>query len=277
MESQLAPHPQTFDHLAGSGRSSAPHASKVDARQCIEPGTTSRLALAIGVSLIFAAILVATISGAVIAAVFLLSQYLIARRARALLRGSSLRVSAQQFPHLHACAQSHAQRLSIEELPEIYVVDAAEVNGFAMRLGARNAIVLTDEIVHAGLAQGAWDALSFVLAHELGHIALGHHRWWRSVLRRSHALSRWDEFSADNIACELVGTREAAECGVLMLVSGPKLLALANRKAALAQAAEVVADGASKRAERTLTHPLGLRRLDRVARRSWPAELRRAA
>jgi len=277
MESPLVPAGQAPDGQAPGAAWSAPQATLVDARQCIEPGTAARLVLANGFALLLGLFLVLSVWGLLIAAVSLLSQHLIARRARALLRGSALRVSEQQFPHVHACASVHAQRLSIEELPEIYVVDAAEVNGFAMRLGARNAIVLTDEIVHAGLTQGAWDALSFVLAHELGHIALGHHRWWRSMLRRLHALSRWDEFSADNIACELVGKREAAECGILMLVSGPKLLALANRKAALAQADEVVADRASKRAERTQTHPLGLRRLDRVARRSWPAEPRRAA
>ena len=283
MDSQHAPRPQLQGQQAALGQpraalaQTAPHASNLDPRTCIEPGTTSRLLAAWSIFLVFSLLLVFTVWGIPIALISLLSQHLIARRARALLRGSSLRVGEKQFPQLHAAAAAHAQRLSMEELPEIYVVDAAEVNGFALRMGSRNAIVLTDEIVHAGLTEGAWDALSFVLAHELGHIALGHHRWWRSLLRRSHALSRWDEFSADNIACELVATREAAESGVLMLISGPKLLALANRTAALEQADEVVADRATKRAERTLTHPVGLRRLHRVAQRSWPTELRRAA
>lgn len=260
-----------FDPRIGSGPA-------LDPTQCIEPGTGRHLSLAICLAVVFAVVLVATIYGVLIAAIGWIGTYLHARRARALTRGSCLRVSEQQFPEVHACAAAFAQRLSMEQQPEIYVVDSAEVNAFAARLSGRNAIVLTDEIVHAGLAEGARDALSFVIAHELGHIALGHHRWWRSPLRRYQELSRLDEYSADNIACELVGTREAAETGLLMLISGPKLLALTNRAAALQQASEVVADKASKRAERTLTHPLSMRRLDRVAGRFDSAStLRRAA
>jgi Zn-dependent protease with chaperone function len=202
---------------------------------------------------------------------------LIHRRARVLLRASSLRVGPRQFPGIHACAADFARRLALAEVPEVYVVDTSEVNGFALRFGRKNVVVLTDEAVAAGMEGKSPGALAFVIGHELGHVALGHHRWLRGMLRKLRWLSRLDELSADRVACELVGTREAAEDGVLLLCAGPRLLSFVDRGAARAQASEVVADRATAKAERVLTHPTALRRLDRVQRHFGGTTKRAAA
>jgi Zn-dependent protease with chaperone function len=242
-------------------------APEVDARRCVESGTSLALALSGTFALIGAVFLLTTITGAVIAGVLWLANLLTRRRAWRILRASSLRVGEDQLPEIHACVSAFSQRLGLAEAPEVYVVDAAEVNGFALRFGRRHGIVLTDETVAACLEGKSPGALAFVIAHELGHVALGHHRWWRTPLRSWHWLSRLDELSADGVACELVGSSEAAESGVLLLVVGPRLLSFVDRAAARAQAAEVARDRAVRRAERMLTHPVAMRRLDRVVQR----------
>ncbi len=244
-----------------------PDGPEVDLARCVEPGTRAAVVLTFIGAVIGLAFLAATITGGIIVAVLWLAQIFAARRARILLRASALRVGPRQFPQIHGCSSFFARRLSLAEVPEIYVVDAAEVNGFTLRFGRRNGIVLTDETVAASLEGKSPGALAFVIAHEMGHIALGHHRWWRSPLRRFRLLSRLDEFSADSVACELVGSLEPAEEGILLLVAGPRLLSFVDRPSARTQAAEVAADRPTKRAERLLSHPVTLRRLDRVVKR----------
>jgi Zn-dependent protease with chaperone function len=249
----------------------------VDAGRCVEPRTGLALAIAATVALAAAALLVLSITGAVIAGVMLLVQYVATRRALTVLRASSLRVGPSQLAPIHECASAFARRLSLPKVPEIYVLDAAEVNGFALLLGRRSGVFLTDEAVAACLEGRRPGALAFVIGHELAHFALGHQSWWRRPLRRSRWLSRLDECSADNVACELVGSHEAAEDGVLLLAAGPRLLSYVDRAAARAQAAEVAGDRATRRAERTLTHPVTMRRLERVGRRFAGRSLRAAA
>lgn len=267
----FAPRTERRAELAPLGGSGPP----IETSHCVEPGTDLAVVLMlIGLALVWIVLLV-TIWGFLIGLVMIAAGWLARRRARAVLRGSALRVGPHQFPTLHDCATQFARRLGLAETPELYVVDAGEVNGFALRFGKSSAILLTDETVAACMEGGSPGALAFVLGHEMGHLALGHQRWWRRPLKQLHWLARLDECSADNVACELVGSQEAAEDGILLLCAGPRLLSLVDRDAARRQAAEVVQDAATKRAERVLTHPLAMRRLDRVAKRfgAW----RRAA
>ncbi|HTF88144.1 MAG TPA: M48 family metalloprotease [Planctomycetota bacterium] len=250
---------------------------QIDAKDWIEPRTDLALGISLAVAVIATLFLVVMIYPIVIGAVFLAVEYFTIRRAKTILKGSALRVGPTQFPQIHECAATFAKRLSLEEIPEVYVIDAGEVNGFALRLGRKNGIFLTDEAVAACLEGRSTGALSFVIAHEMAHIALGHQRWWRRTLRKLHWLSRLDECSADNVACELVGSSEAAQDGVLLLVAGPRLLSFVDREAARKQAAGVAEDKATGRAERSLTHPLAMHRLDRVAKRFSAKGVRRAA
>jgi Zn-dependent protease with chaperone function len=251
--------------------------AQLDPSECIEPRTSLAIAIAATALVVVGAFLLITIYGIVIALTFFVVEYFARRRARAILKGSALRVGVNQFPELHECVVTFAKRLGIAELPELYVLDASEVNGFALRLGRKSGIFLTDEAVAACLEGRSTGALSFVIGHELAHIALGHHGWWRRTLAKLHWLSRLDECSADNVACELVGSTEAAQDGILLLVAGPRLLSFVDRTAARMQATEVTMDPSTRRAERQLTHPLALRRLDRVAKRFAGTGLRRAA
>lgn len=246
----------------------------VDPRACVEKGTLVALLVSSVLVLLGSIVLVLATYGIIL--VLVVGSWIAAQRARLLLRASALRVGPRQLPEIHSCVATLARRLGLSDVPETYVVDRAEVNGFALRFGRRNGIVLTDEVVASALEGRGTGGLGFVIAHELAHVALRHHRPWRSLLRRNRWLSRLDEFTADRVACELLGSQADAEEGVLMLVAGPTLLSFVDRASALAQASEVDGDKKTKRAERMLTHPVALRRLHRVAQH-FGADAPRAA
>jgi Zn-dependent protease with chaperone function len=184
------------------------------------------------------------------------------RRVLARVRGSSLQVGPHQLPEIEQCVRNFAMRLSMAEPPMVLVAEASELNAIALRIGKRKCILLLDDVIWGAVEYGLPDALRFVIAHELAHHALGHTGALRSYLRIVvPRLSRLDELSADAVALQLVGTREAAHEGLMMLTVGPQLLKYINREQLLRQASEVTRDKATRKAERPLTHPLLMRRL----------------
>lgn len=192
----------------------------------------------------------------------ILIQYFQAKKVRALIRGSGVQVSPQQLPQLYAVVEQFSQRLGLKEVPEVYIVEDSMQNGFAVKLGKRDLVLLTDDVVWGALQSRDPHALGFVVGHELAHIALGHTGIVRSMLRAAFKpLSRADEFSCDNVASALVGNPDIAVHGVTLLTVGPQLLGYINDEALLAQAQQVCSDKLSKKAEKRLTHPLLLRRI----------------
>lgn len=267
----------------------------VDARACVEKGTRAAL-VSVWVVVALAAALIAlqvfvlsaaesreggTPAGAeyfglvpVLAAlvVWPLVGLYRAKYLRAILRGNAVQVGPHQLAPIHACVETFGRRLGLARMPEVFVVDEATVNAFAARLGRRDLVLLTDEAVDACLRGESPGALAFVIGHELGHVALGHNRFVRALLRRPwRALMRLDESSADRVAARLVGSREDAVRGLALLCGGPKLLPHLDPSALLAQAREVAGDKLTKAVERKLTHPLTLHRLARLAQ-EWESE-----
>ncbi len=197
----------------------------------------------------------------------LVVQHFQAKTVRALIRGSGVQVSPIQLPQLYAVVEQFAQRLGMKEVPEVYIVEESVQNGFAVKLGKRDLLLLTDDAVWGALQSKDPHALGFIVGHELAHIALGHTGVLRNMLRSAFKpLSRADELTCDNVAAELVGNDDLAIQGLALLTVGPQLMPYLDMDALLAQADQVCADGASKKAERRLTHPLLLRRIGNLKR-----------
>lgn len=185
-----------------------------------------------------------------------------ARRTRAILEGSALRVSDQQLPELNSCLIEFSSRLGLKVIPEVYVVEHHTVNGFAAKVGRKDVVLLTDDVVWGALSAKNPRALGFVLAHELAHVALGHTRTFRSLLRLAlKPLARLDELSADNVARALVDDDTVAFEGLKLLAIGPQLSPYVDDDALIAQANGVVANKLSKKVERQMSHPLIMRRV----------------
>jgi Zn-dependent protease with chaperone function len=254
--------------LKNSTRGSLPSFSfpevPVDASRHVASGTG--LYTTIGYLVVVAGALVAAISSMGVALVLMAIGAIVgwfqARKVRALIRGSGVQVSAAQLPELHAVVESFSRRLGLDAPPEVYIVEASVQNGFAVKLGKKNLILLTDDMVWGALQSRDPQALGFIVGHELAHVALNHTGSIRSILRTMFKpLARADEFSSDNVASQLVGDPQIAIHGLTLLTVGPQLMGYINDEALLQQVREVCADGLSKKAERNLSHPLLLRRI----------------
>jgi hypothetical protein len=95
------------------------------------------------------------------------------------LRGNAIRAGERQFPLLHRTVQEHARRLGLGRAPEVYVVESSGLlNAFATRFLGRDFVVIHSDVLELAMAEGE-PAVSFILAHELGHVWRGHlkRRW----------------------------------------------------------------------------------------------------
>ncbi|HEV2319873.1 MAG TPA: hypothetical protein VGV18_08995 [Verrucomicrobiae bacterium] len=83
------------------------------------------------------------------------------------------------------------------------------------------------DVVNAALLSDEPRTLSFIIAHEIAHHALGHTKYFRSQLRAAMKwLARLDEFSCDAVANEVAGDRTASAKALTLLTSGPNCFVL---------------------------------------------------
>ncbi|MCK6482304.1 MAG: M48 family metallopeptidase [Planctomycetes bacterium] len=131
--------------------------------------------------------------------------------ARGHLRANAVRVSRDQLPLVHEALRDACTKLGMEE-PECYVVQETLWNAFAARLVGRPVVVLYSGVVDALLRKGDVAALSWLVAHEVGHVAAGHLDASRSLLWLGGWIpwlllwhSRRCEFTCDRIAHFVTG------------------------------------------------------------------------
>jgi hypothetical protein len=122
---------------------------------------------------------------AAVAAILLLPVFALVRRGRsAAICENAVRLGRDQVPEVFAILERHCRALGVEP-PELYA-SAVERVGISASLalgGGRRIIVLGSDLF-AGLEKirDRADVLEFVLAHELGRLALGHASWWDALL-----------------------------------------------------------------------------------------------
>lgn len=246
-----------------------PKVRQIDPRDYVEPGTG--LHQTIGYILFFllagVGLLFATIAsfGIALIPIFvgLALYYYRVKIALANLRGSALRVGPRQFPDIHDYVAEISDAIDMDP-PDVYIVESAQQNAFAVKIGSRRNVVLFDTIVNAALQLNNPDILRFIIGHELAHHALGHTGLIRSQIRAFYTpLSRLDELSCDAVSAALVGEK-AAKDGLTLLLIGPNLYSKVNTAALDRQALAVEDDRYTKRAEKQQTHPLILRRIARM-------------
>ena len=240
---------------------------KVNAKDYIEKGTGFHLFLACLVALVGGIFAIAISYGVLLIVLIfypLFAGY-IRKKAMARIHGSGVKVGPSQFPQIHESFLSLKERLSIHKDVHLYIVEDNVLNASAVRYGKDNVILLTDDLIQGCLVSGMPQSLSFIIAHELGHIALNHNGVFRSWLGHAFKkLGRLDEYSCDSVARVLVKDKDCAFHGLLLLTVGWALLPYLNPETLKAQAAEVALNKYSVKAERPLTHPLLLNRIHRI-------------
>jgi Zn-dependent protease with chaperone function len=238
--------------------------SPVNPRQHVEPNTGLALALGWVVLILFLLVALATLYLFVILLVGAIVNYVRQRRALAQVRGSCVAVSADQFPEIYHCALTLSQRMGLAAPPEIFIAEGNVINAAAMRVAGKHVVVLMDDVVDACLRSQDPRTLTFILAHELAHHALGHTGYFRAQISRMFRwLSRLDEYTCDRVAGALVENQTASFKALSVLLIGPQLLPHLNVARLQQQARDVASDRTAKKAEKNLTHPLLLKRLSR--------------
>jgi Zn-dependent protease with chaperone function len=148
------------------------------------------------------------------------------------LRGNSVRISQQQFPHVYQSLERMTQRVGLPSMPAAYVQQAGGLlNAFATRFLGRNFVVIYSDVLELAYEEGQ-QALDFVICHELAHLKR-RHLTWRTLFVGSYiipwlalAYSRACEYTCDRFGASYVP--EGAEKGVLVLAAGKRLYRQVN-------------------------------------------------
>lgn len=138
----------------------------------------------------------------------------------AMQRLGGIRLTPEQFPEAYAMLLDAAGRSGLSFVPDAYVVlGNGVINAAASGHGYRRFVIINSDLLEVGGAAREPDALRFVIAHEVGHIAAGHTSYWRIlgtfasqwIPLVGSTLSRAQEYTADNYGHALVpqGARSA--------------------------------------------------------------------
>jgi Zn-dependent protease with chaperone function len=128
-------------------------------------------------------------------------------------RLNGIKLTADQFPEAHAMLVDAAARSGLPYVPDAYVVlGNGIINAAASGHGFRRFVVVYSDLLEVGGAARDPDALRFVIAHEVGHIAAGHTSYWRVLGTFASqyipfigtTLSRAQEYTADNYGHAIV-------------------------------------------------------------------------
>lgn len=210
---------------------------------------------------------------------FLALSYYMGRSHHQQLMRSAQRVTPETMPGLAQAAQRCVRRLQ-PGATEVYVAPGKQVNAYTFGLSSPKVVVL-----YAGLFQFMdEDEITFILGHEMGHVALGH-TWlnsfvgglagipspWGASALLSMAFLWWNracEYSADRAGLLACGKPEKAMRALIKLAAGPA--AATKEGLALAYQRLDAEDDSiwGSLGEAFGTHPLLIRRIQELQRYS---------
>jgi Zn-dependent protease with chaperone function/Tfp pilus assembly major pilin PilA len=143
------------------------------------------------------------------------------------LRGTAVRITAQQFPDLQQRILTCCQRLGLERAPEAYLLQMGGLfNAFATRFLGNHYIVLYSDVVDA--LEDKPDAINFYIGHEIGHIKRNHLRWSALLAPASlvpllgAAYARAREYTCDRHGFHACDDLKSAQVGLAALAAGGK-------------------------------------------------------
>jgi Zn-dependent protease with chaperone function len=218
----------------------------------VHPGEKTRFAITATLGILFwLAIIVGTLGLALGYVLLFFLFYLFAQSAFiSYLRGSAVKITAEQFPDLHERVKACAAKTGVKEVPDAYLVHADGMfNALATRFLGRNYIVLFSSVVDALSSNPA--ALNFYIGHELGHIHRRHLVWgpvlapavWIPLL--GAGLRRAEEYTCDRYGLASCDTAAEAKAGMAALAAGHSRWPALNYAAYQQQRAEVTGFWAS--------------------------------
>lgn len=144
------------------------------------------------------------------------------------IRMNAVKAGPKQFPELWEAKERLAKKLNMERRPDLFVMTGHGIlNAFAAKLVFRSIIVFYSDLAEALIEEKDQNQLEAVLAHELGHHALGHTRFFEWFLWPGEfipfvglPLSRARESSSDRIMKALIKDNAPCERALVKLAAG---------------------------------------------------------
>lgn len=160
------------------------------------------------------------------------------------LRGSAVKLGPDQMPELHGRVVELSEQIGLRRVPDAYVVQAGgSLNALATKFLRSNFIVLFSDLLEA--CGDNTTARDFIVAHELGHLHAGHLRLRWLLLPGlfvpflGSAYSRACEYTCDRYGLAASGDAERALDGLCILAAGGQHGPRVNRRALVAQRADL--------------------------------------
>ncbi|MDZ4846448.1 MAG: M48 family metallopeptidase [Chitinophagales bacterium] len=153
---------------------------------------------------------------------------------KAVLYGTGVRISEQQFPEIYKIAQEQSQEMGMSSLPDLFTYNGnGLVNAFAQKTLSRRYVMLPGDLVDLLLRENKIDELKMIIGHELAHHAAGHLNFGKNLLILpariipfiSGAYGRACELTADRIGYHVTQNAQASKNALLCLAHGSKTLA----------------------------------------------------
>ncbi|HLL60375.1 MAG TPA: M48 family metallopeptidase [Candidatus Nitrosocosmicus sp.] len=166
--------------------------------------------------------------------------------AMAYIRMNAVKISKRQFPEFYEALLEQSKKLGMATPPDMYILLGNGVlNAFATRLVFRRLLIIYSNLAEALIEGKDQRQLEAVMAHELGHHALGHTHPYNILLIPGllipflgTALSRAREYSADRIMSLVIKDKAICQRSLMKLAAGAVLGRTANIVAFTDQAYE---------------------------------------
>jgi Zn-dependent protease with chaperone function len=189
-----------------------------------------------------------------------------------IIKGSSIRVTKNQFPEIYEIIEEQATKLNVKRIPEIYIT-SGHFNAFVTQFSRANILMIYSEVVETAL-KGNYDVLKYVTGHELCHIKQKHLTKMKYLLPArmipflSLAYSRGCEYSCDRVGFTL--SPKGSIEGLLIMTTGKEIHSKFNIDLHIKNALEN--EGFSTWfSEKFLTHPHLYKRLIEIKKFSKAA------
>ncbi|MBB6443997.1 M48 family metallopeptidase [Bacillus benzoevorans] len=209
--------------------------------QLVHSKETTYFALTLVFSILAYLGLLFSIVGIMIIGVIVLFSYCLHALSMASIRRNGVRISQQQFPEIYAKAELLAQKMELNAVPNIYVMESQGLlNAFATRFFGKEMVVIFSEIFDLH-AEHREDELLYVLAHEFAHLKRRHVLVHFFLLPAMYvpflgeAYMRACEYTCDRYAAYYAGNLEASKEALVMLAIGKKLSGRVNQEAFVQQ------------------------------------------
>jgi Zn-dependent protease with chaperone function len=224
------------------------------------------------------------LSGVLIIGMFIFSAVLIRSHHESLMR-SALRVDPRGAPDLSDLVTVCARKLQPGPVA-VYLVRQDQVNAYTFGVGTPKVLVLYTPLLRVMGPQ----ELSFIIGHEMGHVALGH-TWLNTIVGGLAGIpaplglaiilytafrwwNRMCEYSADRAGLLACGDLNTAVSALVKLVA-PEVRTQVDFDRALAQIDAQDDQLANRVAEAFQSHPMLIRRINRLRAYARTEEYRR--